>query len=416
MEDKPKTHRRIAPYNYHLLPKITWNEVELYQQLLEFLGIQFFKSDFLPKINQTLSQTLSQTCELWLDSMKMVPKADLKNHFPKSFSLYAVIALEPSDWLIFVEIDPVFASMVVDTLLGGKPEHPKILRPLTEVELGVFSYPLLKFIQVFQLGWPEGQKYALRLKDLQTSCNDQISYLSRFEEFVSFQYKLLFGYQTCYTKLLFPHEFIETINGDNATRSNLIKKFRHALLLKRLNSWDFIESPLRIPLGSCDISLSELKTLGVGDIILIDHHQIKFQPQNIQASVKAFIGKGNYGIIEGQVQTKQNQLEFAIQKITFLEKPSMQKDASETATEQSNIPLEGPQNFVNDMTVSLNIEIGRVEMNVQKITQIKTGQIIPLKKGVRDPVELVVQDRIIGRGELMDIEGQLGVRIIELNG
>jgi flagellar motor switch protein FliM len=55
-------------------------------------------------------------------------------------------------------------------------------------------------------------------------------------------------------------------------------------------------------------------------------------------------------------------------------------------------------------------------MSVKDIAKLQQGQILELKKNPDEPVNLVVDDKVIGTGELVDIEGQLGVRILQLQG
>ena len=42
------------------------------------------------------------------------------------------------------------------------------------------------------------------------------------------------------------------------------------------------------------------------------------------------------------------------------------------------------------------------------------GQILRLGRGPSDPVDLVVNNRVFARGELIEVDGELGVRLVQL--
>ena len=67
-----------------------------------------------------------------------------------------------------------------------------------------------------------------------------------------------------------------------------------------------------------------------------------------------------------------------------------------------------------DVSVPMVVEMGRVKVSASDIVGLRPGQVIELSRSPGDAVDLVVDGRRIGRGELVDIEGELGVRILDL--
>ncbi len=67
-----------------------------------------------------------------------------------------------------------------------------------------------------------------------------------------------------------------------------------------------------------------------------------------------------------------------------------------------------------DVPVSLVVELGRVELSAADLMRVRPGIVIELNRQPGAPVDLVVGDRRIGKGEIVQIEGELGVRILSI--
>lgn len=67
-----------------------------------------------------------------------------------------------------------------------------------------------------------------------------------------------------------------------------------------------------------------------------------------------------------------------------------------------------------DMEVIFVAELGRAEVTLQEILQFEKGSIINLGKPAGESVEITINQRIIGRGEVMLYEKNLAIRINEV--
>lgn len=77
-------------------------------------------------------------------------------------------------------------------------------------------------------------------------------------------------------------------------------------------------------------------------------------------------------------------------------------------------PLTESVGMLQDVAVSMVVELGRVMVSASDIVSLRPGQVVELARAPGDPVDLVIDDKRIGRGELVEIEGELGVRILDL--
>ena len=64
--------------------------------------------------------------------------------------------------------------------------------------------------------------------------------------------------------------------------------------------------------------------------------------------------------------------------------------------------------------LQLTVELGCCKLSVAEILRLGTGSIVELDRSANQPVDLLVNDRPIARGEIVAIEENFGVRIIEL--
>jgi flagellar motor switch protein FliN/FliY len=64
----------------------------------------------------------------------------------------------------------------------------------------------------------------------------------------------------------------------------------------------------------------------------------------------------------------------------------------------------------------LTVEIGSCKMSVAEVLKLGTGSVVELDRGVNHPVDLLVNDRPIARGEIVAVEESFGLRITELLG
>jgi len=69
-----------------------------------------------------------------------------------------------------------------------------------------------------------------------------------------------------------------------------------------------------------------------------------------------------------------------------------------------------------DVPIDIQIELGQTELSIRRILEIGPGSIIELDRMAGEPVDLVVNDKVIARGEVVVIEENFGIRVTQLVG
>ena len=89
------------------------------------------------------------------------------------------------------------------------------------------------------------------------------------------------------------------------------------------------------------------------------------------------------------------------------------------------VPARGPEirtpeampsriDLILDITLPVTVELGRARMQIQDILKLGPGSIVELEKSAGDPVELLINDRPIARGEVVVIDENFGVRLTSI--
>ena len=67
-----------------------------------------------------------------------------------------------------------------------------------------------------------------------------------------------------------------------------------------------------------------------------------------------------------------------------------------------------------DVPLEISVELGRMKMMVREVLDLGTGSIIEVDKAAGEPVDVMVNGRLVAKGEVVVIEDNFGVRITEI--
>lgn len=67
-----------------------------------------------------------------------------------------------------------------------------------------------------------------------------------------------------------------------------------------------------------------------------------------------------------------------------------------------------------DVPLRVSIELGRIQMSLQQVLALGRGSIVELDRLAGEPVDILVNDKLIGRGEVVVVDENFGVKITEL--
>ena len=226
-----------------------------------------------------------------------------------------------------------------------------------------------------------------------------------------------------------------------------------------------VDVPLKLEAGSCQISQKEWHTIEVGDFLVLD--RCTYNPETEKGIVdltwdtsplfKVKMKKNSlkildYAVYQGDSNTMLDQfaddsfnedgeeLEETIENLKSLEEevdpletpalavapPEEEAPSSEDVAppeeEKKEIKTEAPIEAassgnilpVQDVPFSIVVEVERIKMSLEKLLQLKPGNVLELSTRPEQGVSLTVHGKKVARGELLKIGDVLGVKIVEI--
>jgi flagellar motor switch protein FliN/FliY len=103
----------------------------------------------------------------------------------------------------------------------------------------------------------------------------------------------------------------------------------------------------------------------------------------------------------------------ALGKATLVDEPISQTSDSNSQS-ASYADEVGGLNLLLDVPLEIRVELGRVRMLVKDVVELGNGSIVEIDKAAGEPVDVMVNGRLVARGEVVVIEDNFGVRITEI--
>lgn len=183
---------------------------------------------------------------------------------------------------------------------------------------------------------------------------------------------------------------------------------------------DGVRALLHIEAGYGFLPGREVLGLQPGDIVLLDH----FGPKPVTGGpVWLRLGGGVFpGHLDGAGVTVLGSF--------HLRAPAMPQDMTQDTIEETSDEALDLQTgeaaagadaapaiseaLLRELPVQIACEIGRITLSAREVLELRPGAVVPVGRPLAGPVDLTAGGRIIARGELVDVEGEIGVRVTEV--
>lgn len=157
--------------------------------------------------------------------------------------------------------------------------------------------------------------------------------------------------------------------------------------------WENLEANLFLEIGTATVSVQEVNHFETSDIILLDESGFRS---------------------EGLIRLRLNTLLYCGAQL--IAEPNRQI----TITTDWNIMSDNDQKQsvqqINQLPVQLSFDLGQKTLSFNEVKQLRPGYVIDLTQSLPEVVQIRAQNKLIGTGELVDISGRIGVRILSLFG
>ncbi len=82
--------------------------------------------------------------------------------------------------------------------------------------------------------------------------------------------------------------------------------------------------------------------------------------------------------------------------------------------EKSEAPKDEALEMVLDIPLKVSVELGRTRILVQDLLKLHKGTVIELSKASGEPLDVLVNDKVVARGEVIVTNEKFGIRLTDI--
>lgn len=71
-------------------------------------------------------------------------------------------------------------------------------------------------------------------------------------------------------------------------------------------------------------------------------------------------------------------------------------------------------NLISTVDIRCQVRLGSVTMTIAELRQLKEGQLLALEQKTNEPIDVLYDNQVIARGELISVEEYFGLHITEV--
>ncbi len=94
--------------------------------------------------------------------------------------------------------------------------------------------------------------------------------------------------------------------------------------------------------------------------------------------------------------------------------PAMPVESSTPPAAASRTLDEGQLNLIMDVELNVTLRFGQRQLSLREIMELTSGSVVELDRQVDEPVELLLDGKVIARGEAVIVDGNYGLRVTEI--
>lgn len=345
------------------------------------------------------------------------------------------IGIETSEAGFAVEINDVFAVWLVDAMLERKNADGAPIRVLTASEIAV-----LEFLAA-NLTHEANRIISAPLFGLRGLSRENPALINQTnaheKNLLVANWQTIHGSLNSIVKIYVAPETLKALDADENALLNAAPR--------REMRWNAVQNRVRdvrtrLFIGEVALTLADVAGLETGDVVLLGKYDFSVAGGELAGSARIFLGDGTAFEIVGAFvssesasafeerrgdadneilvrRVKSNRvLRIAVERfeephdLRALEKSMLNEEIETTepfAEDGGGIALE-------NLAVTLRVELEARRLTLAEVGNLRINQIIELGIAAADPVNLLIDDKTVARGELVEVEDRLGVRIVQI--
>ena len=184
------------------------------------------------------------------------------------------------------------------------------------------------------------------------------------------------------------------------------------LISPEQNVFTTLEICFKQEVGGARLSLEELRTLRLGDVLLNQWQKdvIRFSYKNF-----AFLGKkenNNISVIKGLMDEKED---LPVGIIPDEAEPETTTETAEEPTSEVPVSADAPSTMsLENLPVNIVFQVGQQTLTLEQLQQLQEGYVFELEPQADEAIRVVANGQIIGQGRWVQVEDHTGVQITHL--
>jgi type III secretion protein Q len=297
---------------------------------------------------------------------------------------FALVDLSATGGTAVLELEPPVLFAALERLAGAGTK-PGPITDLTRLEEASFAFLGLSALYALRGQEELQRRFGPRLTGVTMNRTEALTRLDARQRHLGVELTVSVGATTAGGRLLLPSVVLEGALKDLPAERD--PEIAPEVLSARLGARCFM--------GRTSLSHEALETLAQGDVVLFE---------GLRREGTRLLGTGRLVLrgfeLAGDFGPEGFSLTRAHRRGLFQE-----SDMTQVNERSEGMP---------PLPVDVEIELTRLSLSLSELAGLKPGGLLPLRINASEPVLLRVGDRVVARAELVDIEGEVGARILTL--
>jgi type III secretion protein Q len=306
---------------------------------------------------------------------------------PRSLSettSFAVVELSARGARALIEVERALLGGILDRLSGGAGRPGPAVR-LTRIEEAGFGYLCLVALRALRGGESIERRLAPRLLGVVDRRTEALARMECRQPHVCVELQLAIGDSTGSARVMLPAPALHAAVADLPVEAA-------AGLAPEVSAVVLAATPL---MGRTSLDLAQWASLTLGDVVVF---------ADVAISDGALLGPSRLVSRGFEVRGA-----FTAQGFSFT------RADLRASPKEKPVPASNTQDLtVTSLPVDVEIELTRLRLTLGELSSLKPGAVLPLRISASEPVFLRVGDRRVARAELVEIENEVGARILDL--
>ncbi len=296
-------------------------------------------------------------------------------------------------------LEPAIAHAAVDMLLGYERTEGQGRLQVTPVEWGLLAFLAARVLErlVPSLSGARAGRILLDRVSPDPFPTEGLGSI------VTLRFPVRAGKATGYARLWVPASFLEGVLASGVPYPKLDEARIARLPAEWSGVWRAEGGEIAMPRG--------LGKLRAGSVLPLSRSRLQGVPRKLSGRLEVTLREPQFrSSFEAEPTAQPNELRVST---PISRQPSTREPIAMSLPTDVNA-TQGAGVGASDLPVTLVVELGRVNLPIASVADLKPGDVVELGRHAREQVELTSGGRLVARGELVQIDTELGVRVLSV--